>query len=80
MKKEIFKSKKIYWILSALIVFSIASCKKQTILGYVPGTGAPTISSVSALYSTVNDTSVTIVQTYDTLGNVSMTVDSNKIQ
>jgi len=78
MKKEIFKSKSLYWILSALIVFGIASCKKQTIMGFVPGTGAPTITSVSALSSTVNDTSVTIVQTYDTLGNVTTTVDSNK--
>ena len=71
-------SKIYYWILPALAIFSITSCRKDNTMGFTPGTGAPTISSVSKLYRAVNDTAITITQTYDASGNVTMKVDTNK--
>jgi hypothetical protein len=73
MKKVIFKSKNLYWILSALVVFGFASCKKEH-ANLVGGTGVPTISSVSTVSKTVAASagdSVTVT-TYDTLGNVTV--------
>ena len=36
MKKEINLSKIYYWMLPVLVVFSIASCKKDNSLGFTP--------------------------------------------
>ena len=68
MKQVIFKSKNLYWLLSALIVFGFASCKKDH-ANLVGGTGAPVITSVSTLSKTVtNSTDSVSVTTYDNTG------------
>ncbi len=68
MKQVIFKSKNLYWLLSALIVFGFASCKKEH-ANLVGGTGAPVITSVSTLSKTVTNSSDSVsVTTYDNTG------------
>lgn len=79
MKKNILSSKNLGWILAVLAVFGMAqSCRKSNSLGYTPGTGAPTITSVSKISRSVTDTMVTTVVTYDTTGTATVTIDSNK--
>lgn len=73
-----FQKTEKYLMLVSLIALSFAACKKYNSIGYTPGTGAPVITSVSTLSRMVVDTLVTVVTTYDTSGNVSTTVDSNK--
>jgi hypothetical protein len=65
MKSGIINLKnKTGWILSFAVVLTVASCKKDNgYLGFTPGTGAPTITSVHTYYKT--DTTVT----YDTIIN-----------
>jgi len=76
MKKIIFRSKNLSWILSLLIVSGLASCRKDNSLGFTPGTGAPTITSVHTLSKTDTAARTTTVTTYDTSGNISTTVGS----
>jgi hypothetical protein len=68
MKTLIIRSRNLYWVLSALLVFGFASCKKEsaTIVG---GTGAPVITRVRTLNKNQVDSMLTTVATtYDTLG------------
>ncbi len=74
MKKEIQLSKIYYWILPVLAIFSIASCKKDSSLGYTPGTGAPTISAVKTVSKSVADTVAQLQSTYSSSGV--LTVDT----
>ena len=74
MKKEIQQTKIYYWILPVLVVFSIASCKKDNSLGFTPGTGAPTITSVQTTYSSKADTVTQLTSTYSSTGV--LTVDT----
>jgi hypothetical protein len=76
MKKIILKSKNLTWMLCALLVLGLASCRKDNSLGFTPGTGTPTITSVHTLSKT--DTSKVLrtitaidingVTTIDTIG------------
>lgn len=66
-----------YWILSVLVVFGMASCKKDKSLGYTPGTGSPTISAVQTINRYVQDTVTQTTTTYSSDGTVSSTVDTN---
>jgi hypothetical protein len=75
MNKIILKSKNLNWILSALIVFGLASCKKENSTGYTPGTGAPTITAVHTLSKTLTDTTDQTITTYDTSGNITTKVN-----
>ena len=74
MKKYFQLSKIYYWVLPALAVFSMASCKKSTGLGFTPGTGAPTIASVSTVSKTISDTVAQLTTTYSSSGI--LTVDT----
>ncbi|HTE00366.1 MAG TPA: IPT/TIG domain-containing protein [Mucilaginibacter sp.] len=78
MKQVIFKSKKLAFILSALIVFGLASCKKDH-ANLVGGTGTPTITSVSTLSKTLTVPDTTIVTTYDNAGNITTTKNAGPI-
>ncbi len=73
-----FQKTEKYLMLLALLTLSFAACKKYNSIGYTPGTGAPVISSVSTLSRTVVDTAILITTTYDTAGNVTTKIDSNK--
>ncbi|HVW15410.1 MAG TPA: hypothetical protein VHB54_16380 [Mucilaginibacter sp.] len=66
-----------YWILPALAVLGIASCKKDKYLGYTPGTGAPTITSVVQINKSVKDTITQSTTTYSSSGVVTTVVDTN---
>jgi hypothetical protein len=77
MKKEFQLSKIYYWILPALVVFGIASCKKYNSLGFTPGTGAPAITSVKTVSKTIADTVVQPNITYSSSGIVTTTLDTN---
>jgi hypothetical protein len=61
--------KNLNWVLSALIAFGFASCKKMNSQGFTPGTGAPVITSVRTLSQSVVDSSRTSsVTTYNSTG------------
>jgi len=47
--------KNLSWVLSALMVFGFASCKKMNSLGFTPGTGTPVITSVRTLSKSIVD-------------------------
>jgi hypothetical protein len=75
MKILNLRSKNLYWILSALMVFGFASCKKEsaTIVG---GKGAPVITRVRTVTKTQVDSMLTTTTiTYDSQG-VATTVTS----
>jgi hypothetical protein len=74
MKKMIIKSKNLTWMLSALLIFGLASCRKDNSLGFVPGTGAPTITSVHTLSKTDTAKVPYTVTTVDNTGAISMTL------
>ena len=78
MKTKMKLSKIYYWVLPALVVFSIVSCKRESSLGYTPGTGAPTISKVQTINKYVLDTVVQTTTTYSSSGIVSTTSDTNR--
>ena len=62
------------WLLSALIVFGFASCKKLNSEGFTPGIGAPVITSVRTLSkSTVDSSRVHSTTTYSSSGIVTTT-------
>jgi hypothetical protein len=77
MKQVILKSKNIYWILSALMVFGLASCKKEH-SNLVGGTGAPVITSVATANKSKTDTLITITTTYDANGVATSKSDTNR--
>jgi hypothetical protein len=77
MKKKMKLSKIYYWILPALAVFSITSCKKENSMGFTPGTGAPTISSVQTINKYVQDTLVQTTTSYNSSGLVTTSNDTN---
>lgn len=72
MEKIIFKSKNLAWILSALIAFGFASCRKDNSLGYTPGTGAPIITSVHTLSKTDTSKTPRVITAIDNNGNVTL--------
>jgi hypothetical protein len=74
MKKEIQPTKIYYWILPVLVVFSIVSCKKDNSLGFTPGTGTPTITSVHTTNKSKADTVTQLTSTYSSSGV--LTVDT----
>jgi hypothetical protein len=64
------------WVLPLLGILAIASCKKYNYLGYTPGTGAPSITSIHTYYKTdstpVNDT----VISYNSAGQPTFTINT----
>src|SRR3569833_1264645 len=77
MKTKMKLSRTYYWILPALAVFGMASCKKDKSLGYTPGTGAPTISKVQTINKYKQDTVLQTTTSYNSSGIVSTQVDTN---
>ncbi|MFI5139576.1 MAG: hypothetical protein ACHQIM_17280 [Sphingobacteriales bacterium] len=72
------QSKNLNWILSALIVFGLASCKKMNSEGFTPGTGAPTITKVRTLSKSTVDSSLTSsVTTYNSTGIATTVTNPN---
>jgi len=74
MKIKNYQSKNLILVLSALIALGLASCKKYNSMGFTPGTGAPTITSVHTLSKTLTNGDSVTITTYDTSGNISTTV------
>ncbi len=70
MNKKYFKSKNYCW--SAIIVglLFIASCKKYDYLGFTPGTGAPSISSVHTYLKADTTAEYDTLPYYDADGNL----------
>ncbi len=82
MKKKFFKSKNFCWIAVILVVLVFAaSCRKYDSLGFTPGTGAPTISSVHTWSKTDTSTYYDTIISYDASGNVTQTLKarSNRV-
>jgi len=77
METKMKLSKTYYWILPALVVFGVASCKKDKSLGYTPGTGAPTIASVKTINKYKQDTVLQTTTTYNSSGVVTTATDTN---
>ncbi|WP_448697489.1 IPT/TIG domain-containing protein [Mucilaginibacter sp. AW1-3] len=77
MKKLNIMSKNLYWILSALIALSFASCKKDS-PNLIGGTGAPTIDGVHTVYKSVVDSSrITTTIIYNSSGVPTTTTNPN---
>jgi len=72
MKKMILKSKNLTWVLSALIIFGFAACRKDNSLGFTPGTGAPTITSVHTLSKTDTSKVPRVITTISASGVVTL--------
>src|ERR1700739_3921803 len=75
MEKKMKQSKIYYWILPALVVFGMASCNKDNSMGYTPGTGAPTISSVQTINKYVTGVQVQTTTTYSSSGVITTTTN-----
>ena len=58
-----------------IMILVIASCKKYNSLGYTPGSGAPTISSIHTYYKTDTTPSFDTVIAYNASGQPSFTVN-----
>lgn len=63
------------WILSGLAILAVVSCKKYNYLGYTPGTGAPTITSVHTYYKTDSAVVYDTVVSYNSAGQPTYTVN-----
>src|ERR1700733_13791743 len=63
------------WILPSLAILVMFSCKKYSYLGYTPGTGAPTISSVHTYYKTDTTAAFDTVVTYNSAGQPTSTLN-----
>ncbi|HWC52869.1 MAG TPA: hypothetical protein VG676_04715 [Chitinophagaceae bacterium] len=81
MKKKNFIAKNFYRMLAVLTVVALASCKKYNIIGFTPGSGAPTITSVHTWNKTDTSVYYDTVYTYDASGNIIQTIQarSNRI-
>lgn len=62
-------------MLPVLAVLGVVSCKKDNSMGFTPGTGAPTVTSVSTVSKTVSDTVTQLTTTYSSTGVI--TVDTS---
>src|SRR5580658_8179779 len=63
------------WVVPCLVILTIASCKKYNYLGYTPGSGAPTITSVHTYYKTDTTTTYDTVTSYNAAGQPTITVN-----
>lgn len=69
MNKKFFQSGNFCWIAVLIGLLSMASCKKYNSLGFDPGTGAPTISSVHTWNKTDTAAKYDTIVSYDAAGN-----------
>ena len=70
MKDIFLKSRKLNWLLPLLVVAGFASCRKDNSLGFTPGTGTPTITSVHTLSKTDTSKVPRVTTAIDNQGNV----------
>ena len=79
MKSGILNLKnKTGWILSLVAILTVVACKKDNgYLGFTPGTGAPTISSVHTYYKTDTTTTYDTIITYNAAGQPVQTLQTN---
>ncbi|HVY76855.1 MAG TPA: hypothetical protein VG890_18635, partial [Puia sp.] len=81
MKSSMLNIKnKITWMLPLAVILVIASCKKEGYLGFTPGTGAPTISSVHTYYKTDTTATYDTIVTYNGAGQPVQTIQQNPSQ
>lgn len=74
MKSKYFKiAVRAFWILPFLAILAISSCKKYNYLGYTPGNGAPTITSVHTYYKTDTNAMYDTVVSYNAAGQPTYT-------
>src|ERR1700734_537431 len=73
MKKNLIQAKNLTLVFLVTVVLGFGSCKKYNSLGFTPGTGKPSIDSVTTLSKTLASADSIIVTTYDTAGNISTT-------
>jgi hypothetical protein len=74
MKSKYFKiAVQAVWILPFLAILAIGSCKKYNYLGYTPGNGAPSITSVHTYYKTDTNAMYDTVVTYNGAGQPTYT-------
>ena len=59
----------------ALAILTYASCKKYNYLGYTPGTGAPTVTSVHTYYKTDSTPRYDTIVTYNSSGQPTYTIN-----
>jgi hypothetical protein len=64
------------WLLPGLAILTIASCKKYNYLGYTPGTGAPTVTSVHTYYKTDSSAAYDTVVSYNSAGQPTYTINT----
>jgi hypothetical protein len=72
--KPILKPTNLCGILAISLLIASVSCKKYNSLGFTPGTGAPTITSVHTLNKTDTSLHIDTIWTYNTNGTVSYTL------
>ncbi len=79
MKSGILNLKnKTSWLLPIIAILVVVSCKKDNgYLGFTPGTGAPTISSVHTYYKTDTTTTYDTIITYNAAGQPVQTLQTN---
>src|ERR1700743_152359 len=63
------------WMLPIAVILMVGSCKKNDYLGYKPGTGKPTISSVHTLSKTDSSIVYDTIVTYNSAGVPSTQLD-----
>ena len=82
MKSGILNLKnKTGWILSIVAILTVVACKKDNgYLGFTPGTGAPTISSIHTYYKTDTTATYDTIITYNTAGQPVQTIQQNPPQ
>ncbi len=74
MKNKLFQPGGFYRITILIGLISIISCKKYDYLGFTPGTGAPTISSVHTYLKTDTTIRYDTLYSYDGSGNLVTTL------
>jgi len=79
MKNKLFQTKNMYRVIAILVVVAAtsASCKKYNSLGFTPGTGAPSITSVHTLSKTDTTVRYDTILTYTASGAVVKTIKAS---
>jgi hypothetical protein len=67
-------------LLLAVALIAATSCRKYNSLGYTPGTGAPTITSVHTWYKTDSSVYYDTIVTYNSSGDTTLTVNARSNQ
>ncbi len=74
MKKNFFKIRNICFVLAIFLATVFVSCRKYNSLGFTPGNGAPSITSVHTWSKTDTSTHYDTVITYNDSGTITRTL------